>query len=132
MKRASGAGSVDDPRAATRPSLMATQPPSSSRRWSSTVATDHASRSRRSARPAPTGEVALVLRERLPHFAHGQDIVATGEQTRAREAAHLVKVREGRFEIELPRCENAATGEALGWPPAPLVLHGSFDRLRSK
>ena len=35
----------------------------------------------------------------------------------------------GRFEVELARCEDAATGEPLGWPPSPLVLHGSFDRL---
>ena len=36
----------------------------------------------------------------------------------------------GRFHIELPHCEDAETGKPLGWPPAPLVLHGSFDRLR--
>lgn len=36
----------------------------------------------------------------------------------------------GRFDIELPRCEDADTGAPLGWPPQPLVLHGSFDRLR--
>ena len=36
----------------------------------------------------------------------------------------------GRFDIELARCEDAGTGESLGWPPGPLVLHGSFDRLR--
>lgn len=35
----------------------------------------------------------------------------------------------GRFDIELARCEDAETGVALGWPPKPLVLHGSFDRL---
>ena len=35
----------------------------------------------------------------------------------------------GSFDIELARCEDAVTGEPLGWPPKPLVLHGSFDRL---
>lgn len=36
----------------------------------------------------------------------------------------------GRFDVELAHCEDAATGKPLGWPPKPLVLHGSFDRLR--
>jgi len=36
----------------------------------------------------------------------------------------------GNFDIELARCEDAETGASLGWPPEPLVLHGSFDRLR--
>jgi len=35
----------------------------------------------------------------------------------------------GSFDIELARCEDADAGTALGWPPRPLVLHGSFDRL---
>ncbi len=35
----------------------------------------------------------------------------------------------GNFDIELARCEDADTGKPLGWPPKPLVLHGSFDRL---
>ena len=35
----------------------------------------------------------------------------------------------GSFDIELARCEHADTGQPLGWPPQPLVLHGSFDRL---
>ena len=35
----------------------------------------------------------------------------------------------GSFDIELARCEDANTGKAIGWPPQPLVLHGSFDRL---
>jgi len=35
----------------------------------------------------------------------------------------------GSFDIELARCEDAHTGQPLGWPPRPLVLHGSFDRL---
>lgn len=35
----------------------------------------------------------------------------------------------GNFDIELDHCEDANTGESIGWPPKPLVLHGSFDRL---
>jgi hypothetical protein len=35
----------------------------------------------------------------------------------------------GSFDIELARCEDAETGEPLGWPSTPLILHGSFDRL---
>lgn len=35
----------------------------------------------------------------------------------------------GSFDIELARCEDAETGRSLGWPPKPLILHGSFDRL---
>ena len=35
----------------------------------------------------------------------------------------------GSFDVELARCEDAETGEPLGWPPKPFLLHGSFDRL---
>jgi len=35
----------------------------------------------------------------------------------------------GNFAIELPICEDAATGQSLGWPPKPFILRGSFDRL---
>ena len=35
----------------------------------------------------------------------------------------------GNFDIGLARCEDAETGMPLGWPPKPLLLHGSFDRL---
>lgn len=35
----------------------------------------------------------------------------------------------GRFDVELPQCVYAQSGEPLGWPSSPLVLHGSFDRL---
>ena len=46
---------------------------------------------------------------------------------------NLVKLssgeRAGTFDIELPHCEDAKTGVPLGWPPRPLILHGSFDRL---
>lgn len=36
----------------------------------------------------------------------------------------------GRFELELPICDDAETGNPLGWPPKPFVLRGSFDRLQ--
>ena len=35
----------------------------------------------------------------------------------------------GSFVIELTQCEDAETGTPLGWPPEPLILRGSFDRL---
>ena len=35
----------------------------------------------------------------------------------------------GHFDIELPHCADAASGDSLGWPPRPLRLRGSFDRL---
>ena len=35
----------------------------------------------------------------------------------------------GNFAIEVPVCEDAETGQPLGWPPKPLMLRGSFDRL---
>lgn len=38
----------------------------------------------------------------------------------------------GHFDIDLTRCEDAETGESLGWPAETLVLHGSFDRLPLK
>lgn len=38
-------------------------------------------------------------------------------------------VLSGNFDVELARCEDAETGEPLGWPSQPLVLHGSFDGL---
>ena len=39
------------------------------------------------------------------------------------------KEQSGSFDLELPICEDAETGKSLGWPPQPLILHGSFDRL---
>jgi hypothetical protein len=35
----------------------------------------------------------------------------------------------GHFAVELATCENVQSGKALDWPPAPLTVHGSFDRL---
>lgn len=37
----------------------------------------------------------------------------------------------GSFTLELPDCEDAETGESLGWPPKPFMLRGSFDRIPS-
>ena len=36
---------------------------------------------------------------------------------------------DGRFLVELATCENAETGRAIEWPPAPLTLRGSFAGL---
>ena len=35
----------------------------------------------------------------------------------------------GRFLVELATCENAESGKALEWPPAPLTVRGSFEGL---
>ena len=35
----------------------------------------------------------------------------------------------GQFLVELASCENTKSGMALEWPPAPLTVRGSFDRL---
>lgn len=32
----------------------------------------------------------------------------------------------GRFLVELATCENAESGKAIEWPPAPLTVRGSF------
>lgn len=36
---------------------------------------------------------------------------------------------DGRFLVELATCENAESGKAIEWPPAPLTLRGSFEGL---
>jgi hypothetical protein len=36
---------------------------------------------------------------------------------------------DGRFLVELAACENADSGKAIEWPPAPLNVHGNFARL---
>jgi len=38
-------------------------------------------------------------------------------------------VLDGRFLVELAACENAETGKAIEWPPAPLTLRGRFGGL---
>ena len=36
---------------------------------------------------------------------------------------------DGHFLVELATCENAETGKAIEWPPAPLTVRGSFEGL---
>jgi hypothetical protein len=36
---------------------------------------------------------------------------------------------DGRFLVELATCENAESGKAINWPPAPLTLRGIFQGL---
>lgn len=36
---------------------------------------------------------------------------------------------DGRFVVELATCKNADSGKAIEWPPAPLILRGSFADL---
>lgn len=38
-------------------------------------------------------------------------------------------VLDGRFLVELATCENAETGKTIEYPPAPLVVRGSFAGL---
>ena len=35
----------------------------------------------------------------------------------------------GRFLVKLATCENAESGKVIDWPPAPLTVLGTFDRL---
>jgi hypothetical protein len=35
----------------------------------------------------------------------------------------------GRFLVEFATCENAESGKAIEWPPAPLTVRGSFEGL---
>ena len=35
----------------------------------------------------------------------------------------------GSFRVELATCRNAANGKVVNWPPAPLTVVGTFDRL---
>jgi len=35
----------------------------------------------------------------------------------------------GRFLVDLATCENAESGKAIEWPPAPLTVRGSFEGL---
>jgi hypothetical protein len=55
----------------------------------------------------------------------GDPAIGTFSTTALAESGEL----SGSFDIELARCEHADTGQPLGWPPEPLVLHGSFDRI---
>jgi hypothetical protein len=57
----------------------------------------------------------------------GGSIIGTLEFTRFEDSHEL----SGNFDVELSTCEDAETAAPLGWPPNPLVLRGSFDRLHS-
>jgi len=69
----------------------------------------------------------LMFEERLRRVRcrPGDPAIGTLSTTALAESGEL----SGSFDIELARCEYADTGTPLGWPPEPLGLHGSFDRL---
>jgi hypothetical protein len=56
-----------------------------------------------------------------------------GTQTRlrCRAVADAGSIAEGRFRAEFDFCEDAATGTAIDWPPAPLAVSGRFAGLPS-
>ena len=70
-------------------------------------------------------ELVFEERARRVRCRPGDPAVGTLSTTALAESGEL----SGSFDIELARCEDAQTGKPLGWPPQPLVLHGSFDRL---
>ncbi len=80
-------------------------------------------------RVAPETQVVfeLMFQERLQRVRcrPGDPAIGTLSTTALAESGEL----SGSFDIELARCEHADTGQSLGWPSEPLVLHGSFDRL---
>lgn len=80
-------------------------------------------------RVSPETQVVFPLefqeRPRRVRCWPGDPVVGTFSSTTLEESGEL----SGRFDIELPRCEDAQTGKPLGWPQSPLLLHGSFDRL---
>jgi len=69
----------------------------------------------------------LMFQERLRRVRcrPGDPAIGTLSTTALAEFGEL----SGSFDIELAHCEDANTGKLLGWPPQPLLLHGSFDRL---
>ena len=81
-------------------------------------------------RVSPETQVVFefVFEERLRRVRcrPGDPAIGTVNITELAESGEL----SGSFDIELARCEDADTGEPLGWPPEPLVLHGSFDQLQ--
>ena len=76
----------------------------------------------------PTLQVEFENRLRRLRCRPADPPVGTLDLTPLPETGEL----SGRFDIELPRLEDAATGEPIHWSPHPLVLHGSFDRLQSR
>jgi len=69
----------------------------------------------------------LVFEERLRRVRcrPGQPVVGRLNTVALAESGEL----SGNFDIELAHCEDAESETPLQWPPSPLVLHGSFDRL---
>jgi hypothetical protein len=69
----------------------------------------------------------LVFEERLRKVRcrPAEFAIGTFSTTKLSDSTDL----SGSFDIELAHCEDAETGKPLGWPPQPLILHGSFDRL---
>ncbi len=70
-------------------------------------------------------ELVFEERRRKVRCGPADPAIGTFSMTTLPEAGEL----SGSFDIELARCEDADTGAPIGWPPQPLVLHGSFDRL---
>ncbi len=70
-------------------------------------------------------ELMFEERLRMVRCRPSDPAIGTLSTTELAESGEL----SGSFDIELARCEDADTGKPLGWPPKPLVLHGSFDRL---
>ena len=81
-------------------------------------------------RVSPETQVVFVFvfeeRLRKVRCRPGDPATGTVEITALAESGEL----SGSFDIELTHCEDADTKKPLGWPPKPLVLHGSFDRLQ--
>ncbi len=79
------------------------------------------------ATPETQAVFELMFEERLQRVRcrPGDPAIGTLSTTALAESGEL----SGSFDIKLARCEYADTGQPLGWPPVPLVLHGSFDRL---
>jgi hypothetical protein len=77
--------------------------------------------------PETQAVFGLVFEERLRRVRcrPGDPAVGTLRTTTLAGSGEV----SGSFDIELARCEDADTGKPLGWPPKPLILHGSFDRL---
>lgn len=74
-------------------------------------------------------EIVFVLifedHDRKVRCRPGDPAIGTLKSIKLEKSGEL----SGYFDVELSTCEDAETGEPLGWPPKPFVLHGSFDRL---
>ena len=78
------------------------------------------------ATPATQVVFELLIEERLRRVRcrPGEPAIGTISTAVLADSGEL----SGSFDIELAWCEDADTGESLGWP-RQLLLHGSFDRL---